>query len=831
MDYLSYMTRSGKSLILFFLIFFCLLSFQSNAERVYGQITDENNTALPYVIVYISGTSNGTTANGDGFYSLDLPKGNYNISFRMIGYTLLEKKVVIDNFPVKMDIQLISETVKLKEVTIRADAEDPAYAIIRAAQKKRKYYRDQVKLYSSNAYVKSTQKLNSYPKKIFGQKVDISETIDSATKIFYLSESVSELFYQAPDKYKEKMISSKVSGSPKTYSFNKATNVLVSFYENLVDISNLTPRGILSPIAGNSFFYYKFILDGTFMENGVMVNKISVIPKRNTDPVFRGTIYIEEDTWRIYSVDLLITKEQQMEFVDTFRIKQNFIRINNETWMPFSHQFDYSFNAFGFKGNGIVLGVFSNYNLSPDLSSITFNGEVMIVDVSANKKDTTYWNSVRPVPLSNIESVDYQRRDSARVIRESKTYLDSIDNKSNKFSSSSLLSSYTWNNSFKHISFEIISPVRKISFNTVEGWNTALEGSFNNNFGKEDRRDYSISPTIRYGFSNSHFNGHINFKYKYNTQKLSTLEIDGGTDLVQINNTKPISEVVNGLYSLLAEKNYLKAYEKQFIYLSHKSELFNGVFLKIGGEYSHRTSITNSTDFKVVNSKDRNYTSNDPYNPSTDEKRFPSNKSLSIETNLSIRPGQEFINRPEGKYILGSRLPVFRLTYKKGLNFLGSVVDYDMIQFGLDDELMLGIFGHLKYKIVYGDFLSFKNLFLPDIKHFSANKTWFSDFRMDDYKNLDYYSNSTVGAFIEAHVEENFGGFVLNKIPFIRKLKLQEIAGFHYLHTDKLDQYIELSIGVEKLGLLRAELYTSLINGRKGTIGFLLGIKKTFGNL
>ena len=828
MDCLNYMARSSKLLILFF---FCFISFHSNAERVYGQITDENNSALPFVIVYVSGTSNGTTANGEGFYSLDLPKGNYNISFRMIGYALVEMEVVIENIPLNLNIQLKSELVKLKEVTIRADAEDPAYAIIRAAQNKRKYYRNQVKLYSSNAYVKSTQKLISYPKKIFGQKVDISETIDSATKIFYLSESVSELFYRAPDKYKENMISSKVSGSPKTYSFNKATNVLVSLYDNLVDISNLTPRGIVSPIAGNSFFYYKFILEGTFMENGIMVNKISVIPKRNTDPVFRGTLYIEEDTWRIYSVDLLVTKEQQMEFIDTFRIKQNFIRINNETWMPFSHQFEYSFNAFGFIGNGIVLGIFSNYNLFPDVSSIAFNGEVMKVDVSANKKDSTYWNSVRPVPLLNIESVDYHRRDSVRVIRESKTYLDSMDKKSNKFSPGSLLSSYTWDNSFRHISLEIISPVRKISFNTVEGWNTSLEASINNNFGKEDRREYTISPMIRYGFSNSHFNGHVNFKYKYNTQKLSTLEIDGGTDLVQFNNTKPISELVNGLYSLLAEKNYLKVYEKQFIYLSHKSELFNGVSLKIGGEYSHRTALSNSTDYKFINSKDRNYTSNDPYNPSTDEKRFSSNKAFSIEANLSIRPGQEFINRPEGKYIIGSRLPVFRLTYKKGLNILDSDVDYDLIQLGMDDELMLGIFGRLKYKIVYGDFLSFKSVFYPDIKHFSANKTWFSDFRIDDFKNLDYYEYSTVGAFIEAHVEENFGGFVLNKIPFIRKLKLQEIAGFHYLHTDKLDQYIEVSIGVEKLNLLRAELFTSLINGKKGTFGFLLGIKKSFGNL
>ena len=100
------MARSSRLLILFF---FCFISFHSNAERVYGQITDENNSALPFVIVYVSGTSNGTTANGEGFYSLDLPKGNYNISFRMIGYALVEMKVVIENIPLNLNIQLKSK--------------------------------------------------------------------------------------------------------------------------------------------------------------------------------------------------------------------------------------------------------------------------------------------------------------------------------------------------------------------------------------------------------------------------------------------------------------------------------------------------------------------------------------------------------------------------------------------------------------------------------------------------------------------------------------------------------------------------------------------------
>lgn len=807
------------------ILFFILLFFKTQAAQLSGKITDTGNETLPYVIVYVSGTSNGTTANSEGMYVMELLPGTYEISFRMIGFALLKKQVVINSEPVRMDVQLNSESVNLREVTIRADAEDFAYPIIRSAQKKRKYYRDQVEVYSSHAYVKSTQHLTNFPKKLFGKEINIGDVMDTTTKLLYLSESVSELYFHKPDKFKEKMISSKVSGSPRTYSFNQATSVLISFYDNLVDLSGLTPRGIVSPISANAIFFYNYRLEGTFSENGVMVNKITVIPKRNSDPVFRGTIYITEDTWRIYSVDLLITKDQQMDFVDTFLIKQNFIKVNEETWMPFSHQFYYSFSAMGFKGNGVVLGVFSDYNLSPEIKSSYFDGEVLKVDATANKKDSAYWSSVRPVPLTGNESTDYHRRDSSLVIRESKSYLDSIDKKTNKFKMSSIISGYSWENSYRNVSIDIVSPVQKILFNTVEGWNTSMSIAYNKDFGRDDRREYQIKPSVRYGLSNSHFNGHVLFNYYYNPRKLATIEFDGGTNLVQINGKNPISGLINSLYSLLAEKNYMKVYEKQYFKVSHSSELFNGFSLKLESEYAHRKSIANSSDYKFRNVKNRDYVSNDPYHPSTDLMRFPSHNAFTIEAGISIRPGQEYIDRPESKYVIGSKFPVFRVNYKKGLYVAGSDIDYDLIQLGIDDDMNMGLLGTLKYMFIYGDFISKKSLFDPDYNHFNGNKTWFSDFRINDFKNLDYYTYSTTDSYIELHAEENFGGFFLNKFPLIRKLKLQEIAGIHFLHTKQLDRYFEFSIGIEKLGIFRAEIFTSMTNGKRGTTGFLIGIK------
>ncbi len=815
-----------NNLILSLLLFFAL---PLKGAKLSGIVTDNKNVPLPFVIVYVSGTSYGTTANNEGIYSLELQPGTYDISFRMIGYVLITKKVVIAESPVRLDIQLPEETIKLKEVTINA-GEDPAYAIIRKAQEKRKFYREQVKLYKANAYVKSTQRLVGFPKKVLGQKVEVEEYVDSVTKIFYLSESVSELFFSAPDKYKERMISSKVSGSPRTYSFNQSTDVLISFYDNLVSIGELTPRGIVSPIASNSLFYYNFRHEGTFYENGVLVNKISVIPKRRFDPVFTGTIYIMEDTWRIYSTDVTITREQQMEFIDTFHIKQNFIRVNDEVWMPFSHQFDYSFNFMGFKGGGVVLGVFSDYFLNPKLNRSFFNGEVMSVEESANTKDTAYWKETRPVPLSADEIYDYTKKDSTRIIHESKQYLDSMDKISNKISFSSFLTGYTWENSYKHKSVSVVTPFQRINFNTVEGFNTVLEITYKKRHSDEDPREFSITPGLRYGFSNTHWNGNVVFSNRYNAHHNSVLDIEAGTDVEQINNKNPISEMLNSMYSLWAEKNYMKIFERQYLYASHRTELVNGISLRLTAEYAKRSSLSNTTDYSFINVKKRDYTSNDPYNSTTDEFKFNRNEAFTFEAGLAFRPGQKYITRPEGKYNLGSIWPVIRLTYKKGIEALGSDVDFDIIRMGIDDEMNLGLFGKITYQVVYGNFLNNNKYYIPDLKHFNGNKTWFSDFRINDFKNLDYYQYSTAGAFLEIHAEENFGGFFLNKIPLIRKLKLREIAGFHFLHTESLDRYAEFSVGVEKLGIFRAEFYTSLTDGKKGTIGFLVGLKRVFGN-
>jgi len=59
---------------------------------------------------------------------------------------------------------------------------------------------------------------------------------------------------------------------------------------------------MLSPIASNAFANYRYHLEGTFIEDGKLINKITVSPRRPNDKVFTGTVYIVEDDWELYGV-------------------------------------------------------------------------------------------------------------------------------------------------------------------------------------------------------------------------------------------------------------------------------------------------------------------------------------------------------------------------------------------------------------------------------------------------------------------------------------------------------------------------------------------------
>jgi hypothetical protein len=777
------------------------MACKAQTVLVAGKITGDKNDALPFASVLVKGTNLGTNANADGFYALKLQPGTYQLIFQYVGYKKKTETVLVEANTTH-DVNLSPESYELKEVVIKG-GEDPAYAVIRQAIKKRKQYLNEIDAYSCKAYIKGLQRLKNYPEKmakLINKIASPGNQIDSSLLgVIYLSESESKYHYRKPDEEKEIMYSSRVSGDNKTFSFNQVSDLKFNTYENLVSLGNLSDRPFISPINQNAFLSYRYKLLGTTFEDGKMLNKIQVIPKRSTDPCFRGIIYIQENTWRVHSVDLYITKESKIKFVDTLQFRQLNSPVNDTAWMQTSFNMMFSFKIMGFEGDGYFNVVCSEYDLHPVFPKNFFKNEVLVIEEGSNKKDSAYWKTARPVPLTEEEKTDYVKKDSISVIENSDRYKDSLDRKGNKFNSSDLILGYSYTKTKRGFSLITSGLLNSgLQYNTVEGINASAGINMEKHY--EDKRKHVISASTRYGFSNYLWSGAASWQYFNNPKKFESFRIKVGSTATQFNGEEGINSTVNSAYTLLLNDNFMKLYKKTYASFSYRRELINGLIMNFNTEYAERSALRNTANDIWIDDRRKLFTSNDPLRPNTDDSSFSVNNAFIVELGFSIRFRQKYDTRPYEKVIVGSKYPIITISYTKAIPGLNTVIDYDLLKLTINDRIRLGLVGRFSYRLKAGYFLNTRRMEFMDYKHFEGNQTiYLSTDYLNSYKLLPYYTYSTNQWYAEAHAEHHFNGFIFNKIPLLKKTRLQEVIGGHALFSDKLNQYYELNFGVERI--------------------------------
>ena len=783
-----------------------------------GKITDEAGNAVSFATVYISNTTKGTSANSDGLYTLNLKAGKYEVQYRAIGFKPESRKIELQENQT-LNIVLKAGDYQIKEVTVHAGAEDPAYAIIRKAIKKRSTYLNEVNAYNCEVYIKGMQKLLAAPKKFLGvdvQKIAREHGLDSNRRgIIYLSESQSKYSFVRPDKVHEEIISSKFSGNNRAFTFNRASDLQVNFYHNLQTWDGLSNRPLISPIADNALSYYRYKYIGLAIENGETVNKIQVIPRNPHDPCFSGYIYVVEDSWRLQSLALFITKTSNINFVDTLKVDEQFIPVNHNVWMPVSLKFEFTGGFFGFKFDGYFVSIYKNYDTDPRFDKTQF-AEVLRINKGVNKKDSVYWEQERPIPLTEEEKTDYKKKAVIAAKRESKPYLDSLDRINNQFSPGKfLLRGYHHRNRYEHEYFNVNSLLGSVTYNTVQGLSLGVGGSYSKQIDSLNNRYLVVSGKGGYGFSNKLFNASAGLSIPLGS---STLNLAGGSDVVDMNHQQPIPSFVNTLYTLLNRQNFEKLYKKQYASATLSTHIYGGWQASAGAEWANRTYLYNTSDYSFFHPKGHEFTSNNPLNSGVDVPLFPENQSFKV----SLRTTYDFSNLyetyPTGKRYLPSKYPTIGINFTKAVkNVFGADADYNLLSADVSKtDIPIGYYGKTSFYVSAGKFFNTKSIFYTDYRHFAGNEVLLFQSGISKFLLLDYYKYSTGDKYLEGHLEHNFSGLFTNQIPFIRKLKLQEIIDVNYLTTPTLKNYTELGVGFQTNIGLRVMYGTSFNNKTDG---------------
>jgi hypothetical protein len=272
----------------------------------------------------------------------------------------------------------------------------------------------------------------------------------------------------------------------------------------------------------------------------------------------------------------------------------------------------------------------------------------------------------------------------------------------------------------------------------------------------------------------------------------------------QFNAKEPISRFLNDISSLAFEDNYIKLFEKRFIALQYGQELFNGFRIRTSASFENRKALFNTTNYTTFNRDTKAYTSNNPIAPSDFETApFENHNIIKFKLDGSIRFGQKYLSYPGSKFnITNLKYPKLNFSYEKGLGATNSNYNFDHFNVKLTQNISLENKGRFSYNLLGGTFFGNSELAFMDYKHLNGNQTHVhleGDY-LSRFKNLGYYDLSSSENYMEYHIELDFSGYILGKIPLLNALNYNLIIGVHGFTTKYKIPYQEFSLGLNNIG-------------------------------
>ena len=783
-------------LLLFFLLCFVSLSF---AGVLKGKVLDSNGNPLPFANVYVKNTTYGTTTNIEGEYFLELQKGEFTIVYSFVGYKAVEKqvKLVHSSSVVWLDVTLEEDVALLGGVEIIAKTRDRAKYIMKQVRERRKTFLQAVEKYKCEVYLKASLDAESMVKtKIDSLTVehtpdDLLEERLKKEKL-NLIETFSTIYFKAPNHFKEYVeathdyaevrnpvsqsitIGVEIGEEEITEEIGERgnpnllyTSVLHSdfnFYRNKISYPAINAKPFISPLADAGNLSYKFDYKGNFIEDGKNILKIEVIPRYENEPLFYGTIFIEDTTFALRSVDLSVN-EKALYYCSNFKIIQNYTSFDSSRYAPVRRELFYTIKSSKKTLKGNVRVHFSDYDFNPIFDRKTFGNEVKEFAVDAFDKEDAFWSDKRPLILKENEIELINEYDSLVALYTRPEYLMKIDSAFNKINIwSFLLTGIGHKNSFKGTEFRIRGLIQQVVPLGVGGYRHRLGGYFNKEFNNGNLLE--TQGQIDYGFRNKDVKGKVGVGLTYVPIKSLRTFIRVGDYYELINSSSSYT-------ALFSRSNYART--KNFS-IAQRMEVVNGLYAELTLSVQHQFSIAGLQlmDFSIL-AKDTAEAR--VINELNSPVEFPDYRKTEIDLALKYRFKQKYYIKKNKKIVLSTKYPTLGMKYRRGLpNLFGSEVDFEYIELSAEDFVRLPALGYFSWKVSTGTFTRKENLRVLEHKYFRGSDAGLFADPLNSFQLLGYKFD-TRNEYFQANYIHHFEGALLNKVPLINKLRLQLVGG------------------------------------------------------
>ncbi|NQW42982.1 MAG: carboxypeptidase-like regulatory domain-containing protein [Bacteroidetes bacterium] len=754
--------------IICFLIVFRINISKAQDIFVKGIVTNANLEPIALVNVSVIDFAYlNTSTSISGEYKVNIKEGSYVFVFTFDGYKTLKMPITVRATDIIQNIILEDNAIELESAKVVNKSKDKSVEIIRKVIANKQLYGNP-DAYTVKAYIKATEE-EITPKK----KKDTTVTVPQMN----IAEIFMTLNSAPPAKIKEERTGVNIRGEKDGLFYLTHTDGDFNWYRNLIQIPALSESPILSPISNSGIVAYKYKMLKAYYEGDKKYYRIKVSPGILGNALVTGELTIMDSSFCIVSLKLSMPKYHMLEY-DAFEVSQKYQFIDSHYCLA-QQEFNYSAKFGKTKNTGRTVVYYSDYLFKQEFKKRFFNNELSSTSVEAYEKDTNFWSFIRKEPFTISELAFIRKSDSTKALQSQKYWQDSVDRNFNKITLKKIFlmgqGNYKRSNerywTFKPLIFSYL-PIY-IAGPRVQYW-VGYERIFKN------KKTIELMPTANFGVLNNDLKGSLNFGRLYNPFNIGRINISVGSDFGIIN---PFDAWI----AIFKRSNF---YVEDFGSIFHRVELINGLYLGNGLKYSNRRSIS---DYKFDSRGDLFY--GGP-NKAID---FDYYKALYGTISISYVPFQKYIREPYQKQVLGSKWPEITAIYKKGLNILGSTINFDYLEFKAEQELKVGLAGVSRYRIISGEFLTSQDLRLIDYEFQRRAGPIFFTNPMYSFQGIDT-TFSTIKRFYEAHYFHRFNGAILNKIPLIKQLKLIECVGGGLLYTRERNlKYAEAFIGFEKV--------------------------------
>ncbi|HLX93994.1 MAG TPA: DUF5686 family protein [Puia sp.] len=732
---------------------------------------------LSGVSVYIRG-SKGISTDSMGNYTIQSSREMIPLIFSIVDYrdqTIMIKKN--ENRSLRqLDVFLDPSTAVLKNFTVVSkkkpkyhNRDNPAVEFIRHVienkEKNRpthydyleyeKYEKLQVSLSKVSVKITNSKLFKNY--RFLLQNVDTAKVEGKSLVPVYLEEKLSDDYYmRSPERTKSFVLGNKKVDYGDFIDTRGVGTFLKRFYEDIDIYANnisLFTNTFLSPISESApAFYMYFIRDTIVDDSGRKLLQMYFTPRNTGDLLFRGTMFVTLDgTYAIQKLSMTVSKSSNLNFVRELRVEQEFIRGFDGRYNIAKSDVLAEAGISKQKGGGIFgerAISYKNYQFNLKHPDDFYNGAKEIILDNAEKQKDSFWSAHRHDTLTVAESKVYKNIDSLTGMSSYKRLLRIIN---------LVLAGYGTFDKFE------IGPAGSFySFNPIEGFRLRFGGRTTPGLSK---RIY-FETYAAYGFKDEKWKGYLGVTYSLNNKSIYAYPLNYIRVSAQRETKIPGEEL-----QFVEEDNFFLSFKRgnndfwlynDYYRFDYVHELPSHFSYSFGLKYWRQQPAGAIQYTKIVNS---------------DSINIPAVTTSELSMTLRWAPNEQFYQGRVYRTPIINKYPIFTFRYGVGVKGLfGGEYNYHNLglriekrfyypQLGYTDAVFEGgyIFGQLPYPLL-------------TIHH--ANQTY--AYQLNSY-NLMNFMEFVSDHFASATFDHHFNGFIFNRVPLLRKLKLREVVSAKFL--------------------------------------------------